>query len=66
MNLKRNDIVMMKYEGNMGDDYRLAWVKETYPGEKGLVRTVKVSFRRRDKREPVNMNWKKTPVEKKM
>ena len=62
-NLKRNDVVMMKYAGNMRDDYRLARVEETYPDEKGLVRTVKVSFRRRDKREPVNVYWKKTPVE---
>ena len=54
---------MMKYPGNLRDDYRLARVQEVFPDSKGLVRTVKVSFRRRDKREPVNVYWKKNPVE---
>ena len=51
-NLKTNDIVMMKYDGNMKDDYRLAKVCEVFKDKKGLVRTVRVSFRKRDKREP--------------
>ena len=62
-NLKVGDIVMMKYEGNMSNDYRLARVKEVFPDKKGLVRTVKVSFRRRDKRETGDEYWKKPLVE---
>ena len=62
-NLKVDDIVMMKYEGNMSNDYRLARVKEVFPDKKGLVRTVKVSFRRRDKRETGDNYWKKPLVE---
>ena len=62
-NLKVGDVVMMKYEGNINNDYRLARVKETFPDHKGLVRTVKVSYRRRDKREPADKYWKKLPVE---
>ena len=50
-NLKKGDIVMMKYSGNIKDDYRLARVLEVYPDKKGLVRTVKLEYRRRDKRE---------------
>ena len=50
---------MMKYNGNLRDDYRLARVKEVYPDSKGLVRTVKVNYRRRDKREPAESYWKK-------
>ena len=62
-NLKKEDIVMMRYSGNMRDDYRLARVVDVYPDSKGLVRTVKVSYRKRDKREPVESYWKKKPEE---
>ena len=56
-------MVMMKYAGSIHNDYRLARVKETFPDHKGLVRTVKVSYRKRDKREPHDKYWKKSPVE---
>ena len=62
-NLKQGDIVMMKYSGNINDDYRLARVLEVFPDKKGLVRTVKVGFRRRDKREKPEVYWKKPLVE---
>ena len=58
-NLKKGDIVLMKYEGNMQDDYRRARVLEVYPDHKNLVRTVKVGFRKRDKREKSEDYWKK-------
>ena len=54
---------MMKYSGNIRDDYRLAKVLEVYPDKKGLVRTVKVGFRRRDKREKPDAYWKKPLTE---
>ena len=38
-------------------------MKETFPDHKGLVRTVKVMYRRRDKREPSDKYWRKLPVE---
>ena len=50
---------MMKYPGQISDDYRMARVMEVYPDHKGLVRTVKVGFRRRDKREKPEVYWKK-------
>ena len=49
----------MKYEGNLQDDYRLARVIEVYPDQKNLVRTAKVVFRKRDKREKPSDYWKK-------
>ena len=58
-NIKQGDIVMMRYSGNIEHDYRLARVLEVYPDSKGLVRTVKVGFRRRDKREKSDQYWKK-------
>ena len=58
-NLKVDDIVLMKYEGNLQDDYRLARVIEVYPDQKDLVRTAKVVFRKRDKREKPGDYWKK-------
>ena len=50
-NLRVGDIVMMRYQGNLVDDYRIARVSEVFPDERQLFRTVKVSYRRRDKRE---------------
>ena len=50
-NLKVGDIVMMKYQGNFVDDYRIARVSDVFPDERDLIRTVEVSYRRRDKRE---------------
>ena len=58
-NLKVDDIVLMKYEGNIQDDYRRARVLEVYPDQKNLVRTVKVGFRKRDRREKTDVYWKK-------
>ena len=42
---------MMRYEGNLVDDYRIAKVSHVFPDRRNLVRTVEVSYRRRDKRE---------------
>ena len=50
-NLNVNDIVMVHYKGNMTDDYRIAKVTEVFPDVKNLVRTVKIAFRKKDKRE---------------
>ena len=61
-NLDVNDIVMMHYDGNFADDYRLARVVSVYKDKRGLVRTAKVAFRRRDRREPAHIYWKK-PLE---
>ena len=41
-NVKPNDIVMMKYPGNVINDYRLARVIRVYPDKKGLVRSVDI------------------------
>ena len=41
----------MRYEGNIKDDYRLAMVELVHPDDKGLVRTVTVKFRKKNKRE---------------
>ena len=58
-NLRVGDIVMLTYQGNFQDDYRLAIVKDTFPDEDKLVRTVEIGYRRRDKREPLVDYWKK-------
>lgn len=50
-NLEVGDVVNMYYPSSVKDDYRLARVCETFPDEKGLVRTVRVCYRKRDKRE---------------
>ena len=54
---------MMKYPNQLKDDYRIARVLEVFPDGKGLVRTVRVAYRRRDKREPVYLYWKKPLVQ---
>ena len=50
-NLEVGDIVYMYYPSSVKDDYRLARVCETLPDEKGLVRTVRVCYKKRNKRE---------------
>ena len=50
---------MVRYEGQVSDDYRIARVLDTYPDKKNLVRTVKIGFRKRDKREKPDQYWKK-------
>ena len=62
-NLKVNDLVMMKYPGQLKDDYRIAKVLKVYPDDKGLVRTVRVAYRKRDSREPTDVYWKKRLTE---
>ena len=62
-NLKQDDIVLMKYSGNIEDDYRRARVLEVYPDYKNLIRTAKVGFRKRDKREKPEDYWKKPLTE---
>ena len=50
-NLSVGDIVFMFYPSSIKDHYRLARVKEVFSDNKGLVRTVKVAYRKRDARE---------------
>ena len=42
---------MMHYEGILADDYRLAKILEIHPYSRGIVRTVTIGYRRRNKRE---------------
>ena len=58
-NLNKGDVVMLTYQGNFADDYRLAVVMDTFPDKDNLVRTVEIGYRRRDKREPREDYWKK-------
>ena len=58
-NLKPGDIVMLTYPGNFTNDYRLAMVKNVFPDKDGLVRTVEIGFRRRDRRESSETYWNK-------
>ena len=62
-NLKTGDIVMMCYPNQLRDDYRIAKVIEAFPDEKNLVRTVRVAYRKRDRRERSDVYWKKPLVE---
>ena len=50
-NLRVGDIVMVCYSNNIMDDYRIAKVTKLFPDQKGLVRTVEISYRRRNKKE---------------
>ena len=54
-NLNVGDIVMVNYSNNFVDDYRIARVSKVFPDEKGLVRTVEIEFRPRNKREPARV-----------
>ena len=54
-NLSVGDIVMMVYPGSMVDDYRLCKVTKVYPDKKNIVRTVQVSYRKKNTREAVEV-----------
>ena len=60
-NLKVKDVVMMLYQGNLRNEYRLAKVTAVFPDSKGHVRTVKVAFRRKDKSDDKN-SYKGKPL----
>ena len=62
-NLQVGDVVMMNYPGNIQDDYRLAKVTKVHPDKLGLVRTVTVGYRRRNKREVNTIdNYRSKPL----
>ena len=65
-NLVAGDVVMMCYEGNLKDDYRLARVLEVYPDQNGLVRTVRVGYRQKNKTERKDVYKRKPLVEEKV
>ena len=54
-NLKIGDIVMVNHSNNFTDDYRIAKITKVFPDKKGLVRTVEISFRRKNKKESVSV-----------
>ena len=60
-NLEVGDLVFMFYPSSIKDHYRLARVVETKPDEKGLVRSVKVCYRKKDKRESLK-EYKAKPL----
>ena len=50
---------MIEYPNPVKDDYRVGRVTKTHPDKSGLVRTVTVTFRKRDVREdPVKYKTK--------
>ena len=53
--------MFMFYPSSIKDVYRLARVVETFPDQKGLVRTVRVSYRKRDKRD-TSLTYKSKPL----
>ena len=65
-NMMKGDMVMLNYKGNLVDDYKLAKVTDVYPDEQGVVRTVQVSYRKRYKREPVEVYRSKPLVYEKV
>ena len=60
-NIEVGDIVFMFYPSSIKDEYRLAMVVETFPDQKGLVRSVRVGYRRRDKRD-TSLTFKSKPL----
>ena len=58
-NLQVGDVVMLYYPGNLKDDYRLARVFAVHPDSKGLVRTVTIGYRKRNKKEKALVYQKK-------
>ena len=49
--MQTGDVVLIRYAGNLVDDYRLGLITKVYPDARGIVKTVEVSYRKRDARE---------------
>ena len=62
-NITVGDMCFLYYPGNLKDDYRLVRVVKTHPDKKGIVRTVTIAYRKRDKREKADVYWKKPLTE---
>ena len=65
-NLEVRDLVLMWYTGNMKDYCRLARVVDVYPDLKGLVRTVRVKYRRKNTKEPRNVCNSRSLIQEKV
>ena len=65
-NLQVGDVVMLYYPGNIKDDYRLARVLEVHPDVRGLVRTVTIGYRKRNKKEKAAEYQKKPLTQEKV
>ena len=50
-NLEVGDVVFMYYPSSLQDGYRLARVVDVFPDKHGLVRTVRVCYRKKDCRD---------------
>ena len=50
-NLEKGDVVFLYYPSSIQDEYRLAKVVDVRPDQKGRVRTVRIAYRKRNKRE---------------
>ena len=51
INLRVGDVCLIKYENKIKADYRYCRIAEIFPDEEGVVRTVNVKLRPRDKRD---------------
>ena len=61
--LQVGDIGMLRYEKKLGpDSWRMAKISEVIPGEDGKVRTIRVEFRPRDKRDSGKPYKTKVPL----
>ena len=61
-NLQKGDIVFVYYPSSIQGDYRLAKIIDIFPDKKGLVRTVRIAYRKRDKRDKA-LSYKSKPLE---
>ena len=65
-NLQVDDICLLYYPGVMANRYKLARVVDTFPDKAGKVRTVRIAYKKRDKREKPNEIFKGTLVKEKI
>ena len=57
-NISVGDVCLMTYVGKLKDDYRMVRVVKVHPDKKGLVRSVTIAYRKRDRRESSDVYWK--------
>ena len=61
-NLRVGDVCLLKYENKIKSDYRYCRVESVFPDDQGVIRTVNVKLRPRDKRDKALPYKAKAPV----
>ena len=62
-NIQKEELVLLRYPGPFKDDYTIAKVIDVIPGSDGLVRRVRVAYKKKNSKEPAHVYKSKPLIE---